>query len=51
MNVSVQIENVADLFSASPIRVGHNASSLLPNDAIAGRGDDVDGILPEGHPQ
>ncbi len=44
VNVSVQIENVADLFSASPIRVKYNASLLKLNDATPGELFTRDGV-------
>ncbi len=44
VNVSVQIDNVADLFSASPIRVKYDASLLKLNDATPGELFTRDGV-------
>lgn len=44
VSVSVQIDNVADLFSASPIRVKYDASLLKLNDATPGELFTRDGV-------
>jgi general secretion pathway protein D len=44
VNVSVQIDNVADLFSASPIRIKYDASVLKLNDAMPGELFTRDGV-------
>ncbi len=44
VNVSVQIDNAADLFSASPIRVKYDASILKLNDATPGELFTRDGV-------
>jgi general secretion pathway protein D len=44
VNVSVQVDNVADLFSASPIRVKYDASLLKLNDATPGELFTRDGV-------
>jgi general secretion pathway protein D len=44
VNVSVQIDNAADLFSASPIRIKYDASLLKLNDATPGELFTRDGV-------
>ena len=44
VNVSVQIDDVADLFSGSPIRVKYDASLLKLNDATPGELFTRDGV-------
>ncbi len=44
VNVSVQIDNVADLFSASPIRIKYDASLLKLNDTTPGELFTRDGV-------